>query len=162
MKKLDLQVFRKFKEIRKNRSLATFNRINTELAPLREAKKATIHTLAGIGNQHKVLRYPILAFLFIFIFLYNFFYYTLLKFRVHEKVARAISFILVIALVLDGIYVPVAAYNRAENGEEIEEMCINHPFHDEFCGYVEAVEGQPCNHVHTLFVKRIRKLRLAY
>lgn len=29
------------------------------------------------------------------------------------------------------------------------ENCPNHAEHDESCGYVEAVEGQPCSHEHT-------------
>lgn len=29
-----------------------------------------------------------------------------------------------------------------------EGLCEHHPEHTPDCGYVEAVEGQPCNHVH--------------
>ena len=38
---------------------------------MRKIKDETIHTLARIGRKYRLLRYPILAVLVVFVFIYN-------------------------------------------------------------------------------------------
>ena len=54
-------------KIRKER----FQSIYQAMEPFRVAKKNTIHTIAGVGRGHKILRYPLLICLVAFIFIYN-------------------------------------------------------------------------------------------
>ena len=58
-----------------------FQNIYQAVEPLRVAKKNTIHTLAGIGREHKILRYPILVALMAFIFFYNLFLYIFMELK---------------------------------------------------------------------------------
>ncbi len=122
-----------------------FNQVYEALEPLRNAKSTTIHALAGVGKKYRVLRYPILAFLFVFLFVYNAILYTLIHFQVHEKPARILSGLMVVCLVVNCVYVPALA---SGSGTQTEAVCENHTCHDASCGYVEAVEAQPCQHVH--------------
>ena len=55
---------------------------------------------------------------------------------------RLLSGILAIVLVLG--YIPIPARAAQEDG-----LCPHHTQHTPECGYVPAVEGQPCGHEHT-------------
>lgn len=62
-----------------------------------------------------------------------------------KKIKRIIAMILAFAMLnttVDWRMLP-AVYAQEE-----EAVCENHPVHDGECGYVEAVEGAECNHVH--------------
>ena len=56
---------------------------------------------------------------------------------------KFVSVLLVVCMVLS--MMPASAREMNEGST----LCIHHPEHDEFCGYVEAVEGHPCAHEHT-------------
>lgn len=124
-----------------------FDQVYRSFEPLRDAKSITIHALAGYGKKYRALRYPILAFLFVFLFLYNAILYTLIHFRVHEKPAKLISGALVLCLIVNSVYIPALAFDGAGDSQS-GVVCENHTSHDENCGYVEAVAAQPCTHVH--------------
>lgn len=38
--------------------------------------------------------------------------------------------------------------DNTDDADSEDTYCEHHPEHTEECGYVEAVEGQPCTHVH--------------
>ena len=66
-----------------------FRNVYQAAEPLRVAKRNTIHTLAGVGRRHKILRYPLLAGLIVFVFLYNLFLYLFMELKAEEKAAKA-------------------------------------------------------------------------
>ena len=55
---------------------------------------------------------------------------------------RLLSGILACLLVAE--YIPAPAFASAEEG-----LCEHHTFHTAECGYLAAVEGHECGHVHT-------------
>ena len=55
---------------------------------------------------------------------------------------RLLCGILACMLVLE--YIPAPAFASAEEG-----LCEHHTFHTAECGYLAAVEGHECGHVHT-------------
>ena len=63
--------------------------------------------------------------------------------RVNERMKKVFSILLCLCMVLQ--YVPTTAFavDAAESG-----LCEHHTEHTAECGYAEAVEGQPCAHVH--------------
>ena len=63
--------------------------------------------------------------------------------RVNERMKKVFSILLCLCMVLQ--YVPTTAFaiDAAESG-----LCEHHTEHTAECGYAEAVEGQPCTHVH--------------
>ena len=63
--------------------------------------------------------------------------------RVNERMKKVFSILLCLCMVLQ--YVPTTAFavDAAEGG-----LCEHHAEHTAECGYAEAVEGQPCAHVH--------------
>ncbi len=85
--------------------------------PFREAKRETIHTLAGIGRKHKLLRYPILAALVVFIFIYNVILYGCIQLKLREKFARGVALVMTITLVFTGVNLTVfATTEKADDG----------------------------------------------
>lgn len=102
-----------------------YDKIYRSLEPLRIAKKETIHTLASIGRNHKILRYPMMLILVVFIFIYNLFLYTFIHLKLQEKLARALALVLTVATVLTSVDVTVWAAagigdDNAGVGENIE------------------------------------------
>jgi len=85
--------------------------------PFREAKRETIHTLAGIGRKHKLLRYPILAALLVFIFIYNVILYGCIQLKLREKFARGVALVMTVTLVFTGVNLTVfATTGKADDG----------------------------------------------
>lgn len=85
--------------------------------PFREAKRETIHTLAGIGRKYKLLRYPILVALVAFIFIYNVILYGCIQLKLREKLARGVALVMTITLVFTGVNVTVfATTEKADEG----------------------------------------------
>ena len=63
------------------------------------------------------------------------------------KVHRWIAWLLCAALMCSMVNSTLPAL--AIDGEKKEDtLCEHHPEHTEECGYAEAVEGQPCTHIH--------------
>ena len=62
-----------------------------------------------------------------------------------KGIRKAVSMLLSAALMITGMGIGV----HAEEPEQGTGLCEHHPQHDETCGYVAAVEGHECNHVHT-------------
>ncbi|MCQ2549514.1 MAG: InlB B-repeat-containing protein [Lachnospiraceae bacterium] len=89
-----------------------YSRIQQTMEPLRKAKKDTIHTVAAWGRKYSQFRLPIVLGLFVFVFIYNAFYYALLHLQVRDKLARAMAIILSISLVLGSVN--VSAYAMSE------------------------------------------------
>ena len=87
-----------------------YEKVYQAMEPFRAAKKETIHVLAGFGRKHKLLRYPMLAFLAVFIFVYNLFLYALIGLRVQERFAKAA------ALVITSIDLTAFAMTQREKG----------------------------------------------
>lgn len=86
------------------------------MEPFRAAKKETIHILAGFGRKHRILRYPMLAFLTVFIFVYNLFLYALIGLRVQERFAKAVALVMTAALVITSIDLTAFAMTQREKG----------------------------------------------
>ncbi len=85
--------------------------------PFREAKRETIHTLAGIGRKHKLLRYPILVALLVFIFIYNVILYGCIQLKLREKFARGVALVMTVTLVFTGVNLTVfATTGKADDG----------------------------------------------
>ena len=92
----------------KNERRIRYDRISKAVEPFRVAKKRTIHELAKIGRTHKVLRYPILAVLVVFVFVYNLLLHFFIRWKMEEKLARALAATMTVVLTLtsvDGICV---------------------------------------------------------
>lgn len=119
--------------------------------PIQNAKKKIVSAFMNYGKKYRVLRYPVLALLTAFLLLYNSLYHGIIYLwvivREKPKPAKVIAGFLVFCMVVNSAYVPALA---AENNRSVEgsSACEAHLSHDESCGYVEAVEAQPCQHVH--------------
>ena len=86
------------------------------------AKNKTLHSMAGFGNKHKLLRWPVFVVLAAFLFLYNLFYYIGLHFHLKDKVARGLAFVmsfLMIFSVLDVSTLMALAALPNENGAKV-------------------------------------------
>ena len=59
--------------------------------------------------------------------------------RVNERMKKILSIALTLCMILS--YIPAPAY-------AVGTDCTHHTEHTAECGYAEAVEGQPCTHVH--------------
>lgn len=62
------------------------------------------------------------------------------------KVHRWIAWLLCAALMCSMVSSTLPAL--AIDGEKEDTLCEHHPEHTGDCGYAEAVEGQPCTHIH--------------
>lgn len=93
-----------------------YEKVYQAMEPFRAAKKETIHVLAGFGRKHKLLRYPMLAFLTVFIFVYNLFLYALIGLRVQERFAKAVALVMTAALVITSIDLTAFAMAQREKG----------------------------------------------
>lgn len=58
---------------------------------------------------------------------------------------RILSLVLCLSMVIPGLMAPASAETEPQG---TGGLCAHHPAHDAQCGYVEAVEGHPCEHVH--------------
>lgn len=87
----------------KNERRIRYDRISKAVEPFREAKKRTIHELAKIGRTHKVLRYPILAVLVVFVFVYNLLLHFFIRWKMEEKLARALAATMTVVLTLTSV-----------------------------------------------------------
>lgn len=92
---------------------------------MRRIKEETIHTLARIGRKYRMLRYPILAVLVVFVFIYNLFLYGFIHFRMRERLARGLAMAMTVILVFTSVNITAFAMSgepgQAENYEETEE-----------------------------------------
>lgn len=98
-----------------------YNRIYEAATPFREAKKNTIHALAGVGRKHRWLRYPLLLVMTAFIFVYNLILYLLMGLQVEEKLAKALAILLTISLVFTSVDVTALAFADDEQTESYED-----------------------------------------
>ena len=64
----------------------------------------------------------------------------------NRKHARGLSLLLCAVLLAGQLGTTIYAEGTAS---DTEGLCEHHPEHTAECGYVEAVEGHPCEHVHT-------------
>lgn len=99
-----------------------YERIYTACEPLRNAKKDTIHTLAGLGRKHKLFRYPILLVLTVFIFFYNIFFYVFLGLKLEKKLARGLAVVMTMVLVITSV--DITALALADNSEQVQESVV--------------------------------------
>ena len=60
---------------------------------------------------------------------------------VKDRMKKVLSIVLTLCMVFS--YIPAPAYAAGA-----DNLCDHHPEHTPECGYAEAVEGQPCAHVH--------------
>ena len=97
---------------RKSTRKERFRNVYQAAEPLRVAKRNTIHTLAGVGRRHKILRYPLLAGLIVFVFLYNLFLYLFMELKAEEKAAKALSVIMTVILVITSVDLTVFAMSQ--------------------------------------------------
>lgn len=89
---------------------------------MRKIKEETIHTLARIGRKYRLLRYPILAVLVIFVFIYNVLLYGFIHFKMRERLARGLAMAMTVVLVFTSVDLTVLAMSadpvQTENYEE--------------------------------------------
>lgn len=116
---------------RTNKRKERFQNVYQAVEPLRVAKKNTIHTLAGIGREHKILRYPILVALMAFIFFYNLFLYIFMELKMEEKLAKGVAVLMTGVLVITSIDLTALAmtskeedYYRVTALEEINSSAV--------------------------------------
>ncbi len=64
----------------------------------------------------------------------------------NRKHARGLSLLLRAVLLAGQLGTTIYAEGTAS---DTEDLCEHHPEHTAECGYVEAVEGHRCEHVHT-------------
>lgn len=76
---------------------------------LRRIKEETIHSLARIGRKYRMLRYPALAVLVIFVFIYNLFLYGFIHFRMRERLARGLAMAMTVVLLFTGVNITAFA-----------------------------------------------------
>ena len=93
-----------------------YEKLSAACEPFRKAKKETIHTLAGIGRKHKLLRYPILVALVVFIFIYNVILYGCIQLKIREKFARGVAFVMTLVLVLTSMNAVTFATTKRTGG----------------------------------------------
>lgn len=91
---------------------------------MKKIKEETIHTLARIGRKYRLLRYPILAVLVIFVFIYNVLLYGFIHFKMRERLARGLAMAMTVVLVFTSVDLTVLAMSgdpmQTENHEEVE------------------------------------------
>ncbi len=89
---------------------------------MRRIKEETIHTLARIGRKHRMLRYPILALLVVFVFIYNLFLYGFIHFKMRERLARGLAMAMTVILIFTSVNITAFAMSgdlgQGENYEE--------------------------------------------
>ncbi len=76
---------------------------------MKKIKEETIHTLARIGRKHRLLRYPILAVLVVFVFIYNLLLYGFIHFKMRERLARGLAMAMTVVLVFTSVDLTVLA-----------------------------------------------------
>ena len=76
---------------------------------MKKIKEETIHTLARIGRKYRLLRYPILAVLVIFVFIYNVLLYGFIHFKMRERLARGLAMAMTVVLVFTSVDLTVLA-----------------------------------------------------
>lgn len=89
-----------------------YERLSAACEPFVRAKTETIHTLAGIGRKHRLLRYPVMLALVLFIFIYNVILYGCIQLKVREKFAKSMALAMTVVLVL--VSVDVTAFAMGE------------------------------------------------
>ena len=91
---------------------------------LKKIKEETIHTLARIGRKHRLLRYPILAVLVVFVFIYNVLLYGFIHFKMRERLARGLAMAMTVVLVFTSVDLTVLAMSgdpvQTESYEAVE------------------------------------------
>lgn len=91
---------------------------------MRKIKDETIHTLARIGRKYRLLRYPILAVLVVFVFIYNLLLYGFIHFKMRERLARGLAMAMTVVLVFTSVDITALAmtgnFALSENYEEAE------------------------------------------
>ena len=83
---------RTFKQERYSRSSAA-----CEL--FKKAKTKSIHILAGFGQKHRILRYPVMAALTAFLFVHNMILYSCRRLKAGKSVAKGAALVLTAVLV---------------------------------------------------------------
>lgn len=92
-----------------------------------KAKTETIHTITEIGRKHTILRYPIMAALFIIVFIYNVILYGCIRQKVSERFAMSLALVMATALIFtcvdNAIFaeIAVAVDNRKLQNGSFEE-----------------------------------------
>ncbi|MCI7804298.1 MAG: hypothetical protein MR503_04375, partial [Oscillospiraceae bacterium] len=76
-----------------------YSRLSEACEPFRKAKTETIHTLAAIGCKHTILRYPIMA----FVFIYNVISCGCRQLKVREKFSRGLALVMTAVLVFASV-----------------------------------------------------------
>ena len=72
-----------------------------------------------------------------------------MKHNTKTMVKRWLALVLCLCMICpSGVAFATAAEELPKAAAYTGGLCEHHPEHTEDCGYVEAVEGQPCNHVH--------------
>ena len=91
---------------------------------MRKIKEETIHTLARVGRKYRLLRYPILAVLVVFVFIYNLLLYGFTRFKMRERLVRGLAMAMMVVLVFTSMDITALAMTEnlapSDNYEEAE------------------------------------------
>lgn len=90
------------------------NGFETVVESLRHAKKATIEQGVSFGKDHPILKYPVFVLMVAFIFAYNFLLHLFIQMNMHNKLSKALAYVLSASLIVSGISVTAFA-NEEEN-----------------------------------------------
>lgn len=89
--------------MKKEKKLLRENKMRARYAFLTKGKDDALQSLIQIGKKWGVFRYAMMAFLFVFLFIYHVSYNLLIKCKVHDKVARAIAYSMVVVMIFTSI-----------------------------------------------------------
>ncbi len=104
--------------MRENKNDIKYEQVKEFLLPITKAKDYALRRLIDTGKKMGKYKYLMLAGIFIFLFIYHFSYRLLVQMRMREKLARAISMVLVVAMVLTSFDVTIFAAEKISEEEK--------------------------------------------
>lgn len=85
-----------------------------------EGKDDAMRTLISLGRKMGKLRYLMIVVLFVFLFIYHASYHLFLQLKMREKMARAVAYIMVVAVLISSVNLTTFAMNQIIGDEGIE------------------------------------------
>ncbi|MDD6194630.1 MAG: hypothetical protein PUB19_07005, partial [Lachnospiraceae bacterium] len=100
--------------MKRNESLEKQKRIRENFQPIVEAKDYALHKMIEVGKHMGKFRYIMLPVLFVFLIVYHFMFALLVQLKMRERMARVVSCILVLALLVTSVNLTAFAVDSQE------------------------------------------------
>ena len=100
--------------MKRNEGLEKQKRIRENFQPIVEAKDYALHKMIEIGKHMGKFRYIMLPVLFVFLLVYHFMFALLVQLKMRERMARVVSCILVLALLVTSVNLTAFAVDSQE------------------------------------------------